>query len=123
MTIHWKALEQYFTVLLFVFTQFVILENLSVLDLALSGMKGLSEHAFELSVPVIINIAKLMLNCLLRDRSSCSFGGAVVVKNELVFVSDSPGNRVHIIDIAKNKVSCWFCLQLCTHITNTGHTL
>ena len=82
MTIHWKAVEQYFTVVLFVnpltprvkpwviqsfltfdsmdrtfvgkllsstvlwcclffnFTQFVILENLSVLDLALSGVKG-----------------------------------------------------------------------------------
>ena len=32
MTIHWKAVEQYFTVVLF-----VILENLLILDLALSG--------------------------------------------------------------------------------------
>ena len=46
MTIHWNTVEQYFTVVLFVFkfytrfyTQFVILENLSILDLALSGVK------------------------------------------------------------------------------------
>ena len=34
MTIHWKAFEQYFTVILFFFyfTKFVILENLSILD-------------------------------------------------------------------------------------------
>ena len=42
MTIHWKAVEQYFTVvLIFNFTKFVILENLSILDLALRGVKGL----------------------------------------------------------------------------------
>ena len=33
--------EQYFTVVLFNFTQFVILENLSILDLSLSGVKVL----------------------------------------------------------------------------------
>ena len=38
MTIHWKAVAQYFTVVLW----FVILENLSNLDLALTGVKGLS---------------------------------------------------------------------------------
>ena len=49
MTIRWKTVEQYFTVVPFVlfffifnFTQFVILENLSILDLAFSGGKGLS---------------------------------------------------------------------------------
>ena len=44
MTIHWKAVEQYFTVVLFVlssFIQFVNLKNLSVLDLELSRAKGL----------------------------------------------------------------------------------
>ena len=42
MTIHWKAVEQYITVVLFFnLTQFVTLENLSVLDLALSGVKGI----------------------------------------------------------------------------------
>ena len=42
MTIHWKAVEQYFTgVLCFDFTQFIILEKLSFLDLALLGVKGL----------------------------------------------------------------------------------
>ena len=44
--IHWKAVEQYFTVVPFVnfnFTLLVIkvLENLSILDLALSAVKGL----------------------------------------------------------------------------------
>ena len=37
MTIHWKPVEQNFTLLLNL-TQFVILENLSVMDLALSGV-------------------------------------------------------------------------------------
>ena len=43
MTIDWKAVAQYFTVVLIVFNfiQFVILENLSTLDLALSGVNGL----------------------------------------------------------------------------------
>ena len=42
MTIHWKTVEQYFTVVLFgfQFNHCVILENLSILDLALSGVKG-----------------------------------------------------------------------------------
>ena len=40
MTIDWKAVEQYFTMVLFGFQfQLVILENLSILDLALSGVK------------------------------------------------------------------------------------
>ena len=45
MTIHWKAVEQYFTVVLrcffflVTFTQFEILENLSILDMAPSGVK------------------------------------------------------------------------------------
>ena len=34
MTIHWKAVEQY---------SFVILEHLSMLELALSGVKGLTK--------------------------------------------------------------------------------
>ena len=41
MTIHWKAVEQYFTVF-FNFTRFVILDNLSILDLVLSGVKRLT---------------------------------------------------------------------------------
>ena len=39
MTTHWKGVEQYFTVVLN-FTEFVILENLSISDLALAGVKG-----------------------------------------------------------------------------------
>ena len=34
-TLHWKAVEQYFTVVLFV------IQNLLILDLALSGVNGL----------------------------------------------------------------------------------
>ena len=45
MSIHWKAVERYFTVALFCFTQVVILENLSVLDLALPGVKRLTTAA------------------------------------------------------------------------------
>ena len=48
MTSHWKAVEQYFTVVVsyfLIFSQVVILEKLSILDLALSGMKGLMLHA------------------------------------------------------------------------------
>ena len=48
MTIHWKAVEQNFTVVLVFagfffsdFTQFVLLEKLSSLDLTPSGVKGL----------------------------------------------------------------------------------
>ena len=53
MTIHWKAVEQYFTVALFNFNQFVILENLLVLDLALSGVKEWIVYLiWELSVQV-----------------------------------------------------------------------
>ena len=29
----------------------------------------------------------------------------MVVKDELVFFSDSPGNRVHVIDVQEQKVS------------------
>ena len=42
--IHWKAVEQYFIVVFLNFTQFVSLENLSILDLALSGVNGLSHE-------------------------------------------------------------------------------
>ena len=44
MTIHCKAVEQYLNVVLFVFnfTQFVILEDLSILDLVLSGVNELT---------------------------------------------------------------------------------
>ena len=46
MTIHWKVVEQYFTVVLFLFnfTKFVILEILSVLDLAQSLAKCLKKR-------------------------------------------------------------------------------
>ena len=44
MTIHWKTVEQYFTVAKFV--NLKILSNLSILDLALSGVKGLNSMQF-----------------------------------------------------------------------------
>ena len=45
LAIHWKAVEQYLIhcSLFFVFTQLVILENLSILDLAMSRVKGIIE--------------------------------------------------------------------------------
>lgn len=44
-----------------------------------------------------------ILICL--NRNNCSFGGEISVKDELVFFSDSPGNRVHVIDVQKQQVS------------------
>ena len=49
MTTHWNAVDHYFTLFFFLrlffnFTQFVILENLSILDLALSGVKPLFSY-------------------------------------------------------------------------------
>ena len=61
MTIHWKVVEQYVTVVLFVYQfQFIILENLSILDLALSGMKGFQVVDVVVSKknPLIINLLK-----------------------------------------------------------------
>ena len=49
MTIHWKDVEQFFTVVMFFFFNFpqlVILEKLLMLDLALSGLKGLKSQFF-----------------------------------------------------------------------------
>ena len=41
MTIHWKVAEQYFAVVCFFnIPRFVLLENVSILDLALSGVNG-----------------------------------------------------------------------------------
>ena len=56
MTIHWNAGEQYFGPVFFSFisssfTQFVILE-LSILDLALSGLKGL-KHVSKTDLVVV----------------------------------------------------------------------
>ena len=48
MTFHWKAVEQCFTVVMFVFqnfTQFVLVENVSILDLTLSGVKELTNQS------------------------------------------------------------------------------
>ena len=45
MTSHWKAVGQYLTFLFFNFTQFAIFQNLSILDLAPSGVKGLIKDA------------------------------------------------------------------------------
>ncbi|KAL9980781.1 hypothetical protein ACROYT_G009419 [Oculina patagonica] len=39
------------------------------------------------------------------SRDKCSFGGEIAVKDELVFFSDMPGNRVHVIDVHEQKVT------------------
>ena len=57
-TIHWKAVEQYFTVVLFNFTQFVILENLSTLDLAMSVVKGLKGTLNSIISPLSLSCPK-----------------------------------------------------------------
>ena len=53
MTIHWKAVGQYFIGVLVLF-QYVILENLSILELALSGVKELiiREYNFSDHIPI-----------------------------------------------------------------------
>ena len=37
-------------------------------------------------------------------RNKCSFGKNTVVRDELIFFSDMPGNRVHVIDVQQQKV-------------------
>ena len=39
-----------------------------------------------------------------RTKQKCSFGGATNINNELIAVSDSPGNRVHLIDVEGQEV-------------------
>ena len=39
------------------------------------------------------------------NRNKCSFGGEIVVRDELIFFSDMPGNRVHVIDVKKGQVN------------------
>ena len=63
MTIHFKAVEQYFPVeLFFNFIQFEFLENLSVLDLALSGVKGLDD-SYKRSVVFVGFLVVLIETC------------------------------------------------------------
>lgn len=38
------------------------------------------------------------------SRNKCSLGGEIVVRDELIFFSDSPGNRVHVINVQERKV-------------------
>ena len=58
MTIHWKAVEQYFTVVLFAFqfleksTLNVILGSLSIFYLTRPGVKGLKHRVIELKCTV-----------------------------------------------------------------------
>ena len=39
------------------------------------------------------------------NRNKCSFGYAVLVRDELIFFTDMPGNRVHVIDVQEGKVN------------------
>ena len=69
MTIYWKAGEQYFTVVLLVFlTQFVILENLSVLDLALLGLNGLTNSLYFPPDTVTTAVAHTMITHVTGKR-------------------------------------------------------
>ena len=49
-------------------------------------------------------IVTLLLLLFLFIRNKCSFGKNIVVRDELIFFSDMPGNRVHVIDVQQQKV-------------------
>ncbi|XP_067034154.1 follistatin-related protein 4-like [Acropora muricata] len=42
--------------------------------------------------------------CTPRRGDKCFFGREILVRNELIFVTDFPGSRVHVIDVRKRKV-------------------
>ncbi|XP_068696065.1 follistatin-related protein 4-like [Montipora foliosa] len=42
--------------------------------------------------------------CTPRRGQKCSFGREILVRNELIFVTDFGGSRVHVIDVRKRKV-------------------
>ena len=56
------------------------------------------------------NMADYNVNCnsvvvvVFFIRNNCSFGKNIVVRDELIFFSDMPGNRVHVIDVQQQKV-------------------
>ena len=97
MTIHWKAVEQYFTVLLFDFTQFVILENLSVLDLALSGVEGLRVCLHGGSVSILLGypgFTSKILQAALRYRPDQlhKLGNLICLRSSANHRSSCPGS-------------------------------
>ena len=49
-------------------------------------------------------IVTLLLLLFFFIRNKCSFGKNTVVRDELIFFSDMPGNRVHVIDVQQQKV-------------------
>ena len=49
-------------------------------------------------------IVTLLLLLFFFIRDKCSFGKNIVVRDELIFFSDMPGNRVHVIDVQQQKV-------------------
>ena len=59
MIIRWKAVEQYLTVVLFVFNfpQFIILKHLAILSLALSGVKGLRDYRLGINEIMLIKLS------------------------------------------------------------------
>ena len=64
MSIYCKVVEQYFTVYYFNCSQFVILENLSVLDLTLPGVKGLNDSNLYLTAMLfIISLQSPVCSC------------------------------------------------------------
>ena len=50
----------------------------------------------------IVTLLLLLFFFFIRDK--CSFGKNIVVRDELIFFSDMPGNRVHVIDVQQQKV-------------------
>ena len=91
MTIHWKVVERYFTVVLFVFslTNFIILEKLSILELALSGVKGL-----RCSEDVMFRLAfHTMLFCVVF---------AAAVRSKVAFSHEGEEE-----DVCSEKEACW----------------
>ena len=59
MTIYWKAVEQSFT-------QYVNLENLSVLDLELSGVKGFILKKIWIQVLCLLRYGHALISCFLH---------------------------------------------------------
>ena len=51
-----------------------------------------------------VNCNSVVVVVVFFIRNKCSFGKNTVVRDELIFFSDMPGNRVHVIDVQQQKV-------------------
>ena len=50
-------------------------------------------------------LLSLTLSFFIIRGKTCSFGREILVRNELIFVTDMGGSRVHVIDVRKRKVN------------------